>query len=531
MAEAEPGAAGGYVAFISYSHKDAAVGRWLHRRLEGYRLPKRLVGTQGEDGEVPERLTPIFRDRDDLPAAGDLSEKVRSALAASRNLIVLCSPHSACSLWVAKEIATFRELHPDRPIFTAIVEEPDRCFSPALLEGGVEPLAADLRKEGDGRRLGLLKLVAGLSGVGLDSLVQRDAARRVRRVGYFSAAAVLGMIVMGLLTFFAFAARSEAERERAEAEGMVEFMMVDLRKDLKNVGNLKVLDRANQRALDYYRRQDLGGLRPDSLELRARILHNIGEDDLVRDNPARALAFFEEAAKTTARLLAEKPGDPDRIFNHAQSEFWIGHVAFDRGDNATAYRAFDRYRALSERLVTEHPADPRGRMELAYAQGSLCATSIEQRNDPDKAVAICTASVGTMRRAAGGSSDPEVIAAMANRYAWLADAYRIRREDDKAWPLRMRQEEMLAGLLERDNSSFRYREAWITSQFSIAELEAARGQREAAHKRLLRALQMVEEMTRKDPTNKDWASRKKRIERDLAILRSGRALAPVQEGK
>ena len=117
--------------------------------------PKRLAGTEGEDGEVPARLTPIFRDRDELPAAGDLSERVRAALAVSRNLIVVCSPHSAASPWVAKEIATFRELHPDRPIFTAIVEgEPDQCFSPALLEGGAEPLAADLRKEGDGRRLG-----------------------------------------------------------------------------------------------------------------------------------------------------------------------------------------------------------------------------------------------------------------------------------------------------------------------------------------------------------------------------------------
>jgi hypothetical protein len=58
MAEAGPGAAGGYVAFISYSHKDAVIGRWLHRKLEGYRLPKRLAGTQGEDGEVPGAADP-----------------------------------------------------------------------------------------------------------------------------------------------------------------------------------------------------------------------------------------------------------------------------------------------------------------------------------------------------------------------------------------------------------------------------------------------------------------------------------------
>jgi tetratricopeptide (TPR) repeat protein len=524
MAEAGPGAAGGYVAFISYSHKDAAMGRWLHRRLEGYRLPKRLAGTQGEDGEVPERLTPIFRDRDELPAAGDLSERVRAALVVARNLIVICSPHSAASPWVAKEIATFRELHPGRPIFTAIVEgEPDQCFSPALLAGGAEPLAADLRKVGDGRRLGLLKLVAGLAGVGLDALVQRDAVRRVRRIGYFTAAATTAMLLMALLTAFAFSARAEAERQRGEAEGMIEFMITDLRKDLKNVGNLKVLDAASQRALEYYRRQDLASLPPESLERRARILHNMGEDDIARNNLGRALAFFREAAATTARLLAEKPNDPDRIFNQAQSEFWIGHVAFNRGDNATARRAFLSYKHLAERLLAAEPTNPRGQTELAYAMGNLCSVALEERRDPDGTVAACKASLAAMQKAASGTSDPELIASIANRHAWLADAYRARGDNQSAWSLRLKQEEILARLLKQDPASFRFREPWLTSQFSMAELETAQGDRGAARKRLEKALALVEEMTRADPSNYNWASRKRRIESDLAGLeRNGR---------
>ena len=523
MAEAESGAAGGYVAFISYSHRDAAIGRWLHRKLETYRLPRRLVGTEGEDGEVPARLIPIFRDRDELPAARDLSEKVRAALAVSHNLIVVCSPHSAASPWVAKEIVTFRELHPGRPIFTAIVEgEPDQCFPSVLREGGIEPLAADLRKEGDGRRLGLLKLVAGLTGVGLDSLVQRDAARRVRRVTYVTAAAIAAMLVMALLTVLALNARAEAERQRAEAEGMVEFMMTDLRKDLKNVGSLKVLTRANQRALDYYHRQDLNGLPAESLERRARILFAMGEDDLTRNMLDRALARFQEAAETTGRLLIEQPENPERIFNHAQSEFWIGHVAFNRDDNATARRGFERYEALAKRLIAAAPADPRGRRELADAQQGLCAVALEERKDPDAAIATCKASLATMQQAAGGSSDPDQISSLANRYAWLADAYRAAGDDARAWALRQRQEEMLDGLLKRDTASFKYREAWLTSQFSMAELEIARGDRRAAGERLTRALIMVEEMTRLDPTNYNWARRKARITEDLARLGSGR---------
>jgi len=49
-----------YRAFMSYSHKDARWARWLHRRLEGYRIPARMRGSEGEFGPLPDRLAPIF---------------------------------------------------------------------------------------------------------------------------------------------------------------------------------------------------------------------------------------------------------------------------------------------------------------------------------------------------------------------------------------------------------------------------------------------------------------------------------------
>ena len=49
------------------------------------------------DGELPERLAPIFRDRDDLSSASDLSQKLGHALEDSENLIVICSPAAAAN--------------------------------------------------------------------------------------------------------------------------------------------------------------------------------------------------------------------------------------------------------------------------------------------------------------------------------------------------------------------------------------------------------------------------------------------------
>ena len=51
-----------YRAFISYSHGDEPWALWLHKSLETYRVPARLIGTQTPAGIIPTRLAPIFRD-------------------------------------------------------------------------------------------------------------------------------------------------------------------------------------------------------------------------------------------------------------------------------------------------------------------------------------------------------------------------------------------------------------------------------------------------------------------------------------
>ena len=125
----------GYRAFISYSHRDDAAAKSLHKRLETYRLPKKLIGQAGERGPITERLTPIFRDLDELSAADDLTVEIKAALARSATLIVLCSPGAKASKWVNLEIETFRALHSNsRPVLAALIEgEPADAFPPALL--------------------------------------------------------------------------------------------------------------------------------------------------------------------------------------------------------------------------------------------------------------------------------------------------------------------------------------------------------------------------------------------------------------
>ena len=86
-----------YWAFISYCSHDEAVARWLQGALETYSLPRRLVGRPTPAGPAPHRLRPVFRDRTDMAADADLSERIGWALERSAYLIVVCSPQAARS--------------------------------------------------------------------------------------------------------------------------------------------------------------------------------------------------------------------------------------------------------------------------------------------------------------------------------------------------------------------------------------------------------------------------------------------------
>lgn len=510
-----------YRAFISYSHQDAATGRRLHRRLEWYVVPRRLVGRTTPRGSVPRRLGPIFRDREDLPAADSLSEEVRAALAGSACLIVICSPAARRSPWVSREIELFRSLHPDRPVLAALIAgAPADSFPDALLDdGGREPLAADLQPAGDGPRLGSLKLVAGIVGVGLDELVQRDAQRRLRVVTAVTVAALAGMLAMALLTATAIGARREAERQRAEAEGMVEFMLTDLRDTLKGVGRLDALDAVNARALRYYEGQDIGRLPPDSLERRARVLLAVGTELQTRGDLDAAMRQFEQARRTTAALLAADPANLERMWAHAQSEQAVGVIAFERQNQDEARTAFESYRDLAERLVAREPDNAVYLREAGFARGNLCSLALAEPRRPEAALADCRIALARMEAAAAAAAEPDDYALdLANRHAWLADAWRENGDDGKAREHRLAEETIVRRLTAQDPANMEVRLRWVGLQRALASLEFTAGRPDLARERLQSALEAADAMVAHEPANEQWAALRRKTADNLVVL-------------
>ena len=429
-----------YWAFISYSHHDAKVASALQRAIETYRLPPHLVGRQSAHGSVPRFLKPVFRDREELQAGSDLNLSVRTALAQSRYLIVVCSPDAVRSVWVNQEIVEFKRLHGEERTLAVIVagepfasripgRETEECIPEALrfaldsdgLPRGkaLEPVAADLRPQGDGKRLTTLKLVAGMlhPGISVDELAQRDAQRRTRRMATIAFASILGMTVMSILTVMAVHSRSEAQSQRAQAEDLIEFMLGDLRKRLEPVGRLDVLDLVGEKALAYYANQSRDRLDATSLGRHSRATHLIGEMCEQRGQLEGALAAFQSAADTTAQLLERAPTEGQRIFDHAQSVYWLGYIAWRRGQAQAAEAAFVQYQHLAKQLVRIDANNVDWQLETAYADQNLGVVQLDAGR-LSEALSSFSAARDTLARLV--TVRPTLVRELTDAHGWIA---------------------------------------------------------------------------------------------------------------
>lgn len=540
-----------YFAFLSYSHKDEELADWLHDELEGFHVPPELTGRLTDNGVIPKRLAPIFRDEHELAAASDLSLEIEQALRSSQFLVVLCSPEAAKSRWTNAEIELFKRTRPDGCVLAAIAagepfasdipgREAEECFPPALRQKfdrrgrptgkRAEPLAADLREEGDGRRLGLLRLVAGMLGVGLDDLVQRETTRRHRRLAWLTAASLAGMAVTSTLAFTAVRARDEARDQRREAEGLVEFMLGDLKEKLEPIGRLDALDGVGAKVLAYYSKQKAGDLTDEGLLQRSRALNLTAQVAYARGDLDAAQRLYREALAGTAEAIARKPDDPQALFDHAQNVFWVADIERERGHVKNAEDGMREYKRIADQLVRLAPDNMKWRMEQQSADTNLGVLLFEQRRFHEATQQFTRAFQSMQALAAADPRNSAYQKAATESQVWLADAYEGERNLKEASRLRADLVTKLQQLLAQTGDA-EYRQKLVPAQRLLGELYLALGNTDPALKQLSAAVTQSDYLVAREPENSRWKSFSARARLTYAegLLTAGRTSESAQQ--
>jgi tetratricopeptide (TPR) repeat protein len=532
-----------YRAFISYSHVDRGWAKWLQRALESYVVPRRLVGRPTTLGPTPRRLRPIFRDRSDLAADADLGSRIDAAIEQSAALIVICSPSAARSPWVRREIGHFVRVHGDRRVFAVIVsgtpnadETPgrdnDESFPLALrfrlddagaaTESRRDVIAADLRVHGDGRRLARLKLAAGLLEVDLDDLIRRDGQRRLRQFGAVTAASVAGAVIMAGMTFEAIRARDEAQRQRASAEDLVSFMLGDLKTNLEPLGRLDLLKSVTTAAMNYSDRQRPGELDAGATAQRAEVLQLIGAIDEDKGDLASASRHFAQADALTTELLRRHPHDERRLFDQAQSAFYLGDLAHRVGDTASAERSFRAYKRLAHALTTLAPGSDRWRRELVYADTDLGVLLLEQGRTAPAVSALAEGLAANLTLLARRPADRDRMRDVGQSYAWLADA-QLRSENlEEDLRDRLAERAVYNEMLKRQPDDNEALEALAVNDMAVANVRDLLGAEAAAIAEIDTCLERYRRLLAIEPSNTTYQARYARalIKASAFLLRS-----------
>ncbi len=296
---------------------DEKWARWLHSKIERYNIPAEFVSkhTIPTGHPAPKRFHPSFRDRDDLNAASDLKAEIQAKLRGSHYLIVICSPHAAKSPWVNKEILEFQRLGRKDRILAMIVDgEPHsadarECFPPALRP--TEPIAADVRSQGDGKTDAKLKLLSGMLGVGFDALKKRDTRRRIRRLQGMLAAALVLTLSFAFLGWYANEQRKHALEKMLDLRRILTGLTVSLYNDVDNVmGSLSLKsdllggseDYLSQLAQEY---SDDLGLKRDLANTHSKL----GDIRIQQGKLVEARAHFDQSLFLTQPLSLASPNN------------------------------------------------------------------------------------------------------------------------------------------------------------------------------------------------------------------------------
>jgi tetratricopeptide (TPR) repeat protein len=503
-----------FKAFISYSHQDESWARWLQKALESYRVPKHLVGSQGQFGAIPPRLSPVFRDREDLSSSADLSSKIRAELEASETLLVICSPAAVRSKWVNEEIRFFHGLGREDRIFALIVDgDPQsrdpaqQCFPPALAEkpdgSRHEPLAADARKYADGRRLAKLKLVAGVLGIRLDELRRRDSQRRRRNWMVSAVAMALFIGLTASLAITAISSKKMVALQRTNTEELLSYMLGDL-KSLDPIVGLEVIDQNDEHVRDLL--QNLGFQQMDNEQLVATALawRDEGQVLHVRAQLDDAMALFQKSRAAFMELYQREEGSKRAMFELGQAEFYVGYIYMDKGELDQAQASFTRYGAITRRLVNADPNNAEMVMELSYTLTNLSALERARRNpDIDKSLQLSQSAMQYNQIALVLDPQNSVYRQeLSKSLAFLADAWRESCDLGKAYEFRQQNVALSRQLAQEAPQDDRRQLELAYALSGLATVQQQISLTEQAQQGLKESEQLLRQQLRKDAENR-----------------------------
>ena len=288
--------------------------------------------------------------------------------------------------------------------------------------------------------------------------IRAKPKRRLRRL---IAAAVLAALAIGgaKYTYDLKIARDEANQRREQAEGLIGFMIGDLRGKLAPVNRLEVLDDIGDKALAYFAAVPASELSGEELLFRSQTLSQIGQVRMDQGDLPAATQAFEEARLLAAGLVQRDPGNTAWRAELGAAHFWVGSVFWMQRDLDRALQSFRQYLEESLELLERDPENLDWQLELAYAYSNV-GSVLDAQGDVAAAIqAFQTSLESTEGLAAARPEDVALKGELAASHSWLGEALFSQGEMERALQHYTANREILAEIV-RENEENR-RNQWL----------------------------------------------------------------------
>lgn len=312
-------------------------------------------------------------------------------------------------------------------------------------------------------------------------------------------------------------ARDDAEARKEQAEGVLDFMLTDLRAKLEAIGRLEILNDVGDQALAYFAALPEEDFSEEELLSRSQALYQIGSVRLNEGKADAAVSAFEESLRLARALAARDTANGDWLFGLSQSHFWVGYAAWQRGNLESAEQEFQGYLRAAVRLVALDRDNLDYRMELAYAHGNIGSVR-EARGDLEGAVEAYSRTLAAKVDLVQRSPDNlDWLGELAETHNKLGVAYRKLGRYSRALEEHRREYELKTELLNRDPTHTYWRYRLAMAHHFMGRLQMITGDGEGALRNQEAATAMLDSLVAYDPANTEWRQEAAVARRQLAV--------------
>lgn len=398
------------------------------------------------------------------------------------------------------------ELEPQVPTDLVTLVEKAMAREDGERYPSAKELAEELRRFEAGQLVGAHDYSAA-------ALIKRWLKRRRTAVGV--AGVMLVLLIVGSIASFARIARerdganaerAKVEEKRAEVEGLLGFLIGDLRNKLEPIGQVDILDLVARKTDHYYQRHPIDWARPKEVESRAVAMDNMGDVLVAQGSHSAALDKYRSSLETRQRLAQQDPDNAGWQRSVAVSHSNIGHVFLSQTDFSGALEQHRISLAIRERLVEQEPNNTSWQQDLSGGYEAMGAALLAN-GDRDRALEKYRSSLAIRERLA--QNNPNDVGSQRGLSIILEKVGEVLIAQGDLSAGRDTYEAALAiteQLCQRDSENTIWQRDLAIGYDKIGTVLVAQGDTNEALKRYQASLAIFELLTEKDPSNAGWQS-------------------------